>query len=242
MAKITWDKTGERRFEMGDKKCALYLYNDKTQKYGKGSAWNGITAITESPSGAEPEDLWADDIKYATLRSAEQLGGTIEAYTYPDEFEACNGETVINGVVVGMQKRAMFGLTYVTSVGNDVNSDAGYKLHLIWGATASPSERSYQTINDSPEAITFSWEFTTNPVKFTYNDVEMTTSILTIDTSKFDPAKDETALANLKILEEVLYGTDEEDGYLPSPEEVLDIMKTGQKPSKVSTSSYGLSD
>lgn len=238
MAKITWDETGERRFEMGDKKCALYLYDDKTKKYGKGSAWNGITAVTESPSGAEPEDLWADDIKYATLRSAEQLGGTIEAYTYPDEFEACNGEKLINGVVVGMQKRAMFGLTYVTSVGNDVNSDAGYKLHLIWGATASPSERSYQTVNDSPEAITFSWEFTTNPVKFTYDGAEMTTSILVIDSTKLT----EDQLGYLKTLEEVLYGTDDEDGYLPTPEEVLDIMKTGEKPSKVSTSSYGLSD
>lgn len=173
--KLEWDKVGERLYETGDKNVALYVYQDTatavngmtgaTTHYSEGVAWNGITAMTETPSGAEATDLWADDIKYATLRSAEQFGGTIEAYTYPDAWEACDGSVSIGGVTLGQQKRKAFGLAYITTVGNDTDlNDYGEKIHLIYGATASPSERSYATINDSPEAITFSWEYETTPV------------------------------------------------------------------------------
>lgn len=199
MAKLLWDQIGERIYETGDKNVALYPYSAVASEptgattgathYPKGVAWNGITAITESPSGAEATDLWADDDKYATLRSAEQFGGTIEAYTYPDEWMECDGSaTPITGIVLGQQKRKAFGLAYITTVGNDAElNDFGEKLHLIYNATASPSERSYATINDSPEAITFSWEYTTTPVEVgEVNDVAYKkVSCITIDTSKF---------------------------------------------------------
>lgn len=184
MAKLVWDQTGKRIYETGDKQVALFVQNtDGT--YQKGVAWNGITAITESPSGAEATDLWADDTKYATMRSAEQLGGTIEAYTYPEEFEQCDGSAQpVTGLSIGQQSRRSFGLAYITTVGNDTMlNDYGEKLHLVYGCTASPSERSYATINDSPEAITFSWEFETTPVDVTgYKK----TSLLTIDSTKID--------------------------------------------------------
>ena len=165
--RLAWDQTGERLYETGVKNGVLYVYDAAKKAYGKGVAWNGLTAVTESPSGAEATPLYADDIKYLELMSAEEFGGTIEAYTYPDEFSACNGEAeLIPGVKMGQQSRAMFAFSYVTTVGNDtMGNDYNAKLHIVYGAKASPSEKAYATINDSPEAITFSWEFTTTPVE-----------------------------------------------------------------------------
>ena len=193
MAKLTWDNSGERLYETGVRNGVLYPMANNA--YTKGVAWNGLTAVTESPSGAEETALWADDIKYLSLRSAEEFGGTIEAYTYPDEWAECDGSaTLTTGVTIGQQPRKTFGLCYRTVLGNDTDLEAhGYKLHLIYGCTASPSERAYQTINDSPEAITFSWEFTTVPVKFTVgegdNAVSYTTSCVTIDSTKADATR-----------------------------------------------------
>lgn len=212
--KLVWDAMGERYYEMGTKKGVLYPQENNT--YPKGVAWNGLTAVTESPSGAEPTDLWADDIKYASLRSAETFGCTIEAYTYPDEFEECDGsKEVSEGVVLGQQTRKSFGFSYVTSIGNDTSTDAddGYKLHLIYGATASPSDKSYATINDSPDAITFSWEVTTTPVTLEgYKPV----STIIINSLKADPAK-------LKELEDILYGSNDVEPHLPLPDEIVTI-------------------
>lgn len=224
MAKITWDQTGDRLYETGDKMGVLYpgftpAKGETPAKYGTGVAWNGLTAVTESPSGAEETALYADDIKYLSLRSAEEFGFTIEAYTYPDEWAECDGSaSVAAGVVIGQQKRKMFGFCYRTVLGNDVDgNDHGYKLHLIYGATASPSERGYATVNDSPEAITFSWECSTNPVEVTgYKPI----ATITIDSTK---AKAET----LAKLEEKLYGTEGSgantgtDPQLPLPAEVI---------------------
>ena len=217
MAKLVWDKTGEHFFETGVSKGVLY-----TQKpdgtYNKGVVWNGLTAVTESPDGAEPNDLWADNIKYATLRSAETFGGTIEAYTYPDEFAQCDGSYVpVSGVYVGQQARKAFGFCYRTEVGSDTmsfDSDEGYKLHIIYNATASPSEKSYETVNDSPDAITLSWEITTTPVAVTG---QKPTSTITIDSTKLD-TEGKAALAKL---EAKLYGDTEGDATLPTPDEVL---------------------
>lgn len=193
---LEWDQAGQRLYQTGDKNMVLYVFNSTTKtiegnttNYYDGVAWNGITAITESPSGAEPTDLWADDTKYATMRSAEQFGGTIEAYTYPDEWEQCDGSVTTNGVTIGQQGRKAFGLAYITTVGNDTElNDHGEKLHLVYNATANPSERSYATINDSPEAITFSWEFTTTPIDVDGAGTYKKTSLLTIDTTRLDTA------------------------------------------------------
>lgn len=194
---LEWDQAGHRLYQTGDKNMVLYVFNPTTEtiegnttNYYDGVAWNGITAITESPSGAEPTDLWADDTKYATMRSAEQFGGTIEAYTYPDEWEQCDGSvTTDGGVTIGQQGRKAFGLAYITTVGNDTElNDHGEKLHLVYNATANPSERSYATINDSPEAITFSWEFTTTPIDVDGTGTYKKTSLLTIDTTRLDTA------------------------------------------------------
>ena len=214
MSKLTWDASGERLYETGVKQGVLYVMNSNS--YGNGVAWNGLTAITESPSGAESTPLYADDIKYLDLRSTEEFGATIEAYTYPDEFAACDGSaSLADGVSIGQQARKMFGLCYRTTVGNDTDgTDHGYKLHLIYGATASPSEKAYETINDSPEAITFSWEITTTPVSVT--GFKPTASI-TIDSTKADP----TCLA---ALEEKLYGGESTEPALPLPDEVKTIM------------------
>lgn len=214
MPKLTWDASGERLYETGVKQGVLYVMNNNV--YGNGVAWNGLTAITESPSGAESTPLYADDIKYLDLRSTEEFGATIEAYTYPDEFAACDGSaSLADGVNIGQQARKMFGLCYRTTVGNDTDgTDHGYKLHLIYGATASPSEKAYETINDSPEAITFSWEITTTPVSVT--GFKPTASI-TIDSTKADP----TCLA---ALEEKLYGGTSTEPTLPLPDEVKTIM------------------
>lgn len=196
---LTWDQTGERLYETGNKKGVLYPYNTTAKKYGNGVAWNGLTAVTETPSGAEATDLWADDMKYLSMRSAEQFGGTIEAYMYPDEFAQCDGSAEIaTGVVIGQQKRSMFGMSYVTTLGNDTElNDFAYKIHLVYGATASPSQRGYSTINDSPDAITFSWEFTTTPVEVAGFKP---TALVTVDSSKVPAEK-------LALLEAALYGT-----------------------------------
>lgn len=242
MAKLVWDKIGERIFEMGDRNVALYVYNSEEQSveigsktykshYGPGVAWNGITAMTESPSGAEATDLWADDIKYATMRSAEQFGGTIEAYTFPDEWMDCDGSAEIGttGVVLGQQRRKAFGLAYITTVGNDTEqNDYGEKIHLIYGATASPSERSYATINDSPDAITFSWEYETTPVEVgTIGGTEYkSVSCITIDKRKVvytgtNGAEDATKLALWNSFKELLFGGASTEPILPMPADVI---------------------
>lgn len=216
MSKLVWDNIGERFYETGIKNGVLYVQDDQGA-YGKGVAWNGLTAVTESPSGAEPTALYADDIKYLTLMSAEEFGGTIEAYTYPAEFAACNGEaSIAEGVMIGQQARSGFGLCYRTTLGNDVKgNEYGYKLHLVWGAKASPSERSYSSINDSPEAQTMSWEFTTTPVAVAGFKP---TAIITIDSTKCTKEK-------LEALEALLYGTDDAEASLPTPDEVVTMMK-----------------
>ena len=198
MSRLVWDRTGERYYETGTKNGVLYPMSGTT--YGKGVAWNGLTAVTESPSGAEANPLYADDIKYLEMRSAEEFGGTIEAYTYPDEWAQCDGSAYpTEGVQLGQQSRIPFGFCYKTVLGNDTELDThGYKLHLIYNATASPSERAYQTVNDSPEAITFSWEFSTTPINVTgYKPV----ACITIDSTKVDSTK-------LAALEDILYGKD----------------------------------
>ena len=208
--KLVWDKSGERFYETGVNKGVLYPLAE--DGYTKGVAWNGLTAVTESPSGAEATPLYADNIKYLNLMSAEEFGATIEAYTYPDEFGECNGEaSLVAGVSIGQQTRKTFGMAYQTKIGNDVNADLGYKIHLIYGALAAPSEKAYATVNDSPEAITFSWEITTTPVEVTGFKP---TASLVIDSTKVDAEK-------LAALEAILYGTDEAEARLPLPDEVL---------------------
>ena len=218
MSKIVWDQTGERLYETGVKRGVLYV-QDTGGTYPKGVAWNGLTAVTESPSGAEATPLYADDIKYLNLISTEELGGTIEAYTYPDEFAECDGSaSIATGVYIGQQSRKTFGMCYTTTVGNDVDSNAhGYKLHLIYGALASPSEKAYSTINDSPEAITFSWEFSTTPVNVT--GFKPTANIV-IDSTKANPEK-------LAALEKILYGDTDVEPRLPLPNEVAQVMSAG---------------
>lgn len=214
MSKLVWDKSGERLFETGVNKGVLYP-QDAQGTYPKGVVWNGLTAVTESPSGAEATPLYADNIKYLNLMSAEEFGATIEAYTYPDEFGECNGEAELTaGVSIGQQTRKSFGMAYQTKVGNDINSDLGYKIHLIYGALASPSEKAYATVNDSPEAITFSWEVTTTPVEVTGFKP---TATLVIDSTK-------VAAEKLAALEAVLYGSESEEARLPLPNEVLTLV------------------
>ena len=223
MSRIVWDKTGERYYETGVKMGVLYPIQEGGV-YTKGVAWNGLTAVTESPSGAEATPLYADDIKYLNLISNEEFGATIEAYTYPDEFAECDGSAALSaGVMIGQQARKTFGLCYRTSLGNDVDgSDYGYKLHLVYGCLAAPSEKSYSTINDSPEAITFSWEVSTTPVNVTGFKP---TSQITIDSTKVDEVK-------LKSLEDILYGKDGEgpaatEPKLPLPDEIAALFSNG---------------
>ena len=221
MARITWDETGQRFFELGVKKGVLYPYNSSSSSYSTGVPWNGLINITQSPEGAEPTDMYADDIKYASLRSAENFGCTIECYTYPDEFAACNGEVdLTEGVTIGQQDRAMFGLSYVTTIGNDVDPDVGYKIHLVYGCTASPSEASYASINDSPEASTFSYEVDTSPVNVTDHKP---VAHLVIDSRK-------VSAEALTAIENKLYG-DSSAGTpsLPLPDEVLSIITTADE-------------
>lgn len=213
--KLVWDQTGERRYETGVNQCALYPQSS-TGTYPMGYAWNGITAVTESPSGAEATPLYADNIKYLNLMSAEDFGATIEAYTYPKEFEACDGSaSIAEGVSIGQQPRQAFGLCYKTILGNDTeNNKYGYKLHIIYGALAAPSEKAFSTVNDSPEAITFSWELTTTPV--TVAGFEPTATII-IDSTKANAEK-------LAALETILYGSDAADPRLPLPDEIATLM------------------
>ena len=214
MNKIVWDQTGERLYETGVKKGVLYIQENGL--YNKGVAWNGLTAVTESPSGAESTPLYADDTKYLNLMSVEEYGATIEAYTYPDEFAQCDGSAELaTGVVIGQQPRKTFGMSYVTTIGNDTDGNKhGYKIHLIYGAMAAPSEKAYATINDSPEAITFSWEVTTTPVAV--EGFEPTASV-TIDSTKVDAGK-------LAALEAVLYGSESEEAKLPLPNELVTLL------------------
>lgn len=222
MAKLVWDQTGDRLYETGVSKGVLYpIQSDGA--YSKGVAWNGLSSVTESPSGAEANPIYADDMKYLNLLSAEEFSATIEAYTYPDEFAECDGSAdIATGVSIGQQKRKIFGLCYRTVLGNDVDSnDHGYKLHLIYGCMAAPSEKAYNSINDSPEAITFSWEVSTTPVNVT--GFKPTASI-TIDSTKANKAK-------LTALEEILYGKDGSDtstnARLPLPDEIATLMSEG---------------
>lgn len=220
---LAWDQIGERLFETGIDRGVLYVASGSS--YSKGVAWNGLTGVTETPEGAEANDKYADNIKYLSIYSAETFKGTIKAFTYPDEWCLCNGEAEANtGVIVGQQARKSFGLCYRTVLGNDTDgNDHGYKLHLVYGCHASPSERDYQTINDSPDAIEFSWEFDTTPVVLTTKVdgvLLKPTSIITIDSTKVDPTK-------LATLEAALYGTAAEgqapavDAYLPLPDAVI---------------------
>lgn len=215
MTKLVWDETGKRLYETGVKNGVLYP-QDSAGAYPKGVAWNGLTAVTQSPSGAEATPLYADDMKYLNLYSAEEFGATVEAYTYPDEFAECDGSAELaTGVMIGQQPRKAFGLVYKTVIGNDVkNNKYGYKLHLIYGAMASPSEKAYATINDSPEAITFSWEITTTPVSVAGFEP---TAYIEIDSTKADPTK-------LAKLEEKLFGSATEEATLPLPDAIATLM------------------
>lgn len=213
---LEWDKTGEHFYESGVSKGVLYVLSDEN-KYDNGVAWNGLTNVTETPSGAEENAIYADNIKYASLRSTEEIGGTIEAYTYPDEWNQCDGNgELVKGVHVAQQERKTFGLCYRTEIGNDTSteSDDGYKLHLVYGATASPSERSYDTQNDNPDAVQFSWEYTTNPVSVAGFKP---TSLITIDSRTADKTK-------LTALEAILYGSSTAAARLPLPDEVKTLM------------------
>lgn len=233
MSALTWDTVGERLFETGIDHGVLYLQNtDGT--YADGVAWNGLTGVTETPEGAEPNDKYADNIKYLSIYSAETFSGTIKAFMYPDEWALCNGEKSIGGLTIGQQTRQSFGLVYRTILGNDTaGNDYGYKLHIVYGCMASPSERDYQTVNDSPDAIEFSWEFTTTPVTLTSKDendkVYKPTSLLTVDSTKFTQTADK---AKLKTLEDTLFGTDAttdpvsegSDPTLPSPDAIISML------------------
>ena len=214
MSKIVWDQTGERLYETGVKQGVLYI--PASGVYSKGVAWNGLTAVTESPSGAEATALYADDIKYLNLMSNEEFGCTIEAYTYPNEFAACDGSaSLAKGVSIGQQPRKTFGLCYRTTLGNDTDgNNYGYKLHMVYGCLAAPSEKAFSTINDSPEAITFSWEVSTTPVNVAGHKP---TAHLEIDSTKADPVK-------LAALEKILYGDTDTEARLPLPDEIVTLM------------------
>lgn len=221
MAKLTWDDTGRRFYESGNDHGVLYTASTTggtTDPYGKGTAWNGLTGVTESPSGADVTDMWADNIKYASLRAAENFGMTIEAYTYPDEFAECDGSAALaEGVTIGQQSRKAFGFSFRSNKGNDLDQNAGYILHLVYGCTASPSEKAYTTINDSPDAITFSWEVDTTPVPVNIDGQDYKpTACLKIDSTQCDATK-------LAALEAILYGDSNTEARLPLPAEVATL-------------------
>lgn len=215
MSALVWDATSQHLYETGVDHGVLYRLDDQNA-YSNAYAWNGLTAVNESPSGADETKLWADNIKYLSMRAAEEFGGTIEAYTYPDEFAECDGsKELVPGLYAGQQNRQPFGLCYRTVLGNDTQlNDYGYKLHLVYGCTCNPSEKAYATINDSPDAITFSWEFSTTPVPVTAIANVKPTASLTIDSTKVDASK-------LEDLKAKLYGTNSSDAYLPLPDEVI---------------------
>lgn len=215
MSKLVWDQSGKRLYETGVDHGVLYPIQTGGV-YSKGVAWNGLTAVTESPSGADVNDIYADNMKYLGLVGAEKFGATVEAYTYPDEFAECDGSVeLVKGATIGQQNRKVFGMVYRTVIGNDVDgNEHGYKLHLIYGATAAPSEKAYNTINEDPEAITFSWELSTTPVNVTGHKP---TASLTIDSTKADPAK-------LAELEKILFGDTETEPRLPLPDEIAQLL------------------
>lgn len=223
MSAIKWDEAGTRLYETGVKNGVLYRKDPDTGKYTEATPWNGLTSISENPSGAEPSPLYADDIKYITLMSKEEIGGTIEAYTYPDEFAECDGTaSLAAGITIGQQKRETFGLCYTTTVGNDEKgTEYGSKIHILYNCLASPSQKSYTSMNESPEAITFSWEFTTTPVEVTGH---APTALVVIDTAK-------VAAEKLTLLKKALFGSDGTgsgtgtDPYLPTPDEIVDLIK-----------------
>ena len=219
MFKLAWNKIGTKTYETGVDRGVLYVRGEDGT-YPEGVAWQGVTNISESPSGAEPSPLYADNIKYLNLMSVEELGATIEAYTYPDEFAVCDGSAELSkGISIGQQDRETFGLCYRTIVGNDtVGNEHGYKIHIIYGALASPSEKGYETINDSPDAITFSWELTTTPVEVT--GFKPTASV-TIDSTKCDATK-------VAELEAILYGSGDTEARLPLPDEIITIIGEGE--------------
>lgn len=222
--RLTWDDPGKRLYETGVKMGVLYVQDD-TGKYPKGVAWNGLTNVSENPSGGEASPLYADDVKYLDLMSAEEFSATIEAYTYPDEFAECDGsKELVPGVYVGQQSRKSFGFCYRTVLGNDIKgNDYGYKLHIVYGCKANPSEKAYGTINDSPDANTFSWEAKGTPVAVTSEDGEIKpTATIVIDSTKF--ATDETTKGYLKALEDVLYGSNSAEARLPLPDEIKAIL------------------
>lgn len=220
MAKLVWDEAGKHVYETGVSKGVLYVMSNTPGTYEKGVAWNGLSSVSESPTGAEVSAIYADNIKYLNLMSREEFEGSIEAYTYPDEFMACDGSASpedAKGFVVGQQDRKTFAFCYQTKIGNDLNPEAGYKIHIIYGALASPSERSYETVNDSPEAMTFSWDITTTPVAVTGFKP---TAHVELDSTKIDKTK-------LAKIEAKLYGTDEPSGEptLLMPDEIISMLK-----------------
>lgn len=240
MARLIWDKTGERLYETGVRNCALYVYDKDTEAYGTGVAWNGITAITESPSGAEATPLYADDIKYLNLISNEDFAATIEAYMYPPEFAECNGETIVtyttgtktvdSGIRISQQARKMFAVVYRTTVGNDIeNNDYGYKLHVIYGCLAAVSERAYTTVNDSPEAMTFSWSISTTPVQMNASTGYRPIAHIEIDSTAADADK-------LAAVEDYLFGKDagtsgtDKQPKLLMPDDLITALTTGTLP------------
>lgn len=214
MSRIEWDKTGERLYETGVSNGVLYVQVDTA--YPAGVPWNGLTAVTESPSGAEATPLYADNIKYLNLVAAEEFGATIEAYEAPEEFDECDGtKEIVPGMLIGQQPRKTFGFCYKTRIGSDAKGDQhGYKIHIVYGCLAAPSEKGYQTVNDSPEAITFSWEVSTTPVNVKGGQP---TATVTIDSTRVDAAK-------LKLLEDELYGTEDKEAHLPLPDEIAAIL------------------
>lgn len=220
MAKLLWDQTGERRYETGCDRGVLFVADttkNAKKNYKNGVAWNGLSSVTQSPDGAEANDIWADNMKYGSIRSTETFGGTIEAYTYPDEFAACDGSAEpVKGVRIGQQSRIPFAFVYRTLIGNDTptEEDDGYVIHIVYNATASPSEKQYETVNDSPDAIALSWEFETTPV--VVSDFKPT-SLFEIDSTKIDAEA-------LKKLEDKIYGTSETEPELPTPDELLTLL------------------
>lgn len=229
MAKLEWDKQGQKQYEMGVDHGVLYRYDSETQKW-KGVAWNGLISVSESPDGAEETELWADNIKYGGLRSAEKFSGSIEAYMYPPEFEGCDGmASPVKGVTIGQQKREAFCLCYRTMIGNDMDSEAGYRLHLVYNATCTPSEKSYETVNDSPDAITFSWDFDTTPINVSGHKP---TSHLSVNSTDFTTTAEQE---KLKALEDILYGVNADattnveasDPWLPMPDYIINTVFAG---------------
>lgn len=220
MPKLNWDAVGERFYETGTDHGVLYKYDSAGKKYLDGVAWNGLTAVNSTPSGAEPSPLYADNIKYVNMMSKEEYGGTIEAYTYPDEFASCDGTAVKNGVGIGQQTRDMFAFSWRTLIGNDTEgTDHGYRIHIAYSALAQPSEKAYSTVNDSPEAMTLSWTFSTTPIPFPDDknpDKLKPTSYIYIDSTDVTPE-------SLKQVEDALYGSESGEAKLLMPWEILEM-------------------